>query len=857
MGNGGHDSITAYRSINDINHYYIAGGNASDTISVGRGDFTINGGIGAGIDVITVDAAYATIGSKYSIIGGTSNNISLSLGSSTVLGGTGNDSIIVGLGDATVMGNGGNDTIIATGGNDASQYFIAGGKSADFIQIGLGKTSIDGGGGNDTINIIYQGDETLSFANSNVAVKFDMGSGNINVSAYGNTTIISTNNMTINNIVGPAYNDTMKAGVNTKAMDGGSGGIDAFDLNYAGGAAPVILTGNGASPNILTFAADTISGVKVDILNNSVSGGYGNADISNAHIQNITASKYDDTITLGTLNSTVIGNGGNDSIAALLGSITNVYSLTGNTGNDTFNLGAGKFTVIGGGGKDVVDATSGAAGSIYSLTGNTGADKFLLGAGSYTVSGGGGADTFSTANGISTATYSLTGSLGDDSFNLGLGAHTIIAGGGADSLNISSQGVYTLNLSSSSSSIIADLTSTLITEGSYGSVGITGGIVQNIILSNLSDTVTASATTLSIDGGSAAGGADTYVMGSSWAVGGNLTIKNSGSGSVLDFSKDASGVVVDVIAHTATSGSGKLNFAGIAMGSIIGTGQNDTFKLDSGIYTIDDHGGNDIISVAGGQGSYTLNFANSTAGINANMVANSINEGAYGTTTIMGGYVQNVIGSVNNDTFTASNTTKILDGGTGGSDTFLLGNSWAGGGVLTIKSSSAGYNTLDFSTDSSSAIVDLTADTAKSGTGSVNLAGANINSVIGSTGNDTFTSNSLTYINGNGGNDTLIFKGAHVSTTNNNYSLSLISSVATNMTNLDLSSNTNPTSGAGINYTISVQDIMNMATSASKNINIITNSVDTHYVSTGTGVFDASSIVTVSGYTVHWMPSGH
>lgn len=266
------------------------------------------------------------------------------------------------------------------------------------------------------------------------------------------------------------------------------------------------------------------------------------------------------------------------------------------------------------------------------------------------------------------------------------------------------------------------------------------------------------------------------------------------------------------------------------------------------------------------QGNYTLTFANDAFGVNANLVTGQIvKDGTNGSTTVSNTsyFIQTLIGTSQNDTITGGKQTLLMDGGSGGSDKFVLGDSWATGGNTTLKGAGSNNHLLSFegiTSNTTSVTVDLTADSAKSGIATANISGLNIGYIIGGKGNDTITMSNIINVDGGGGSDTVIYKGIS-SFSGKNISLGSLGAAVKNMSTVDLSKNVlNATSG--FNYSISTQDIINM-TSSSKDITIRTFSnagvADTHVVTSSTGHTyseNASGLGTISAggttYTVHW-----
>ena len=818
---GGANTIKMISGVSDSTRYSITGGAGSDAITVGRGAYTINGN--GGTETITVDST-ATLGSTYSIMGGTSNVITLGLGTSTVMGGTGNDSIFVGSGNATITGNGGLDTIRAVSGTANSVYSITGGSSTDQIILGLGTATINtASGGLDTITVNTQGNYLWSFATATVGVSLNMTSGFATFS--GN--IQKVTGGTMQTVQGSANGDTLIAGAGMVMLDG-NGGNDTFNMGNANNSqsSALFIVGSSTSTNTLTFATNTGGLVNVDLANGTAYSGTGYANLKGA----------------------------------------NIRAVIGSTKADTFTLGANSVaqSVTGGGGDDTITANTGNTASSYS---------------------------FSTSN-------------GNDSFNLGLGSYTITAGGGNDVINFSQQGSVLLQFSNSTA-VNANLATGIITQAGVSNITVQNGNVQYITGTANTDTLTGGSTTLLLDGGT--GGNDIFDMGGAGTTLAPVTIKGSSAGvNVLTFANDTVGAVtVDLTTSKVTGSYGNANIASANLKSIIGSSFSDTFNLSSANMSVTGNGGNDTIVVTNptttsiynfvtgsgndsikmalgnytiatgagndtltmtAQGNYTLTFANDTFGANVNLVTGVVSKtGNNGGITVSNAsyFIQSVIGSAQNDTVTGGKQTILMDGGSGGSDKFVLGDSWATGGNTSIKGSSSTYHLLSFegiTSNTTAVTIDLTADSAKSGSATANLSGLNVGYLTGGKGNDTITIANIINVDGGGGSDTLIYKGIS-SFSGSNISLGSLGVAVKNMTTVDLSKNVFSAT-SGFNYSISTQDIINMA-SSSKDITIRTYSnagvADTHVVTSSTGHTyseNASGVgtITASGttYTVHW-----
>jgi serralysin len=172
-----------------------------------------------------------------------------------------------------------------------------------------------------------------------------------------------------------------------------------------------------------------------------------------------------------------------------------------------------------------------------------------------------------------------------------------------------------------------------------------------------------------------------------------------------------------------------------------GTG-GETFSGGSGSNTIDGGGGSDTID-------YTEAFSTpGTTGISVNLGTTTSQWTNYSTDLLIS--VENVIGSIRNDTIIGNGSNNLLQGGDG-DDTL------EGGFSNDTLEGGAGTNTARF-TGSTAANVDLTdTDDQDTGYGTDRLTG--IQNLEGSSGGDTLKGNHQTnLLNGNSGNDTLVGK---------------------------------------------------------------------------------------------------
>jgi Ca2+-binding RTX toxin-like protein len=150
----------------------------------------------------------------------------------------------------------------------------------------------------------------------------------------------------------------------------------------------------------------------------------------------------------------------------------------------------------------------------------------------------------------------------------------------------------------------------------------------------------------------------------------------------------------------------------------------------------------EAITVALGDGTDTLNYVSTTAGVTVNLAAGT----ASGLASISG--VENVIGGAGNDTLTGGAGANVLNGGTG-DDTFLA---FAGDGNDSYIGGT-GTDTYDLSATAAGAVVTATSATsADIGTDQL----ATIENIVGSQGADSIAlETGANVVDGQGGDDTI------------------------------------------------------------------------------------------------------
>ncbi|SEL16852.1 Ca2+-binding protein, RTX toxin-related [Roseivivax marinus] len=319
--------------------------------------------------------------------------------------GAGDDSIVGGAGNDRLYGEAGNDTLSGGGDND----LLDGGSGSDFMDGGAGNDTLLGGGGADTV-AGGTGIDWLDYGSSAAPVSVDLGAGtasggdatgdvlaggieNLAGSAGGDAL---TGDAGANTILGRGGDDTIAGGGGADSLDGGDGADSllggAGNDTLRGGAGNDTLEG-GAGADMLDAAsgmdfvsyAGSGSAVRVDLSNNTFSGGDAEGDVSWGGLDGIIGSDYDDVLTGydaqgpdwtnviygGSGDDTIDGRGGDDSLYGGVGADsviggTGADYMEGGAGDDTFEVGRDD-TVSGGAGDDLyrlVDLGEGGGGTI-------------------------------------------------------------------------------------------------------------------------------------------------------------------------------------------------------------------------------------------------------------------------------------------------------------------------------------------------------------------------------------------------------------------------------------------------------------------------------------------------------------
>ena len=208
---------------------------------------------------------------------------------------TDNDTLDGGAGNDTLIGGTGADTLIGGSGIDTADYST----SANGVTVNLA-TNVNTGG--DAQGDSLTGIENVTGSNYNDALTGDSNDNTLTGGA-GNDTL-----------VGGAGNDTLIGGAGNDTLVGGTG-IDTADYSSATAGVTVNLS-ISAPQDTIHAGTDTLSG-----------------------IENVTGSRYNDTLTGDSNDNVITGGLGNDTLSGGSGSDTFIY-LVGD-GNDTVTGGTG------------------------------------------------------------------------------------------------------------------------------------------------------------------------------------------------------------------------------------------------------------------------------------------------------------------------------------------------------------------------------------------------------------------------------------------------------------------------------------------------------------------------------------
>jgi Ca2+-binding RTX toxin-like protein len=664
-------------------------------------------------------------------------------------------------GDDVLSGGNGNDTIRGYGGDDvlngdAGDDSLDGGTGNDILTGGVGADKLIGGDGIDGAN----------YSNSTAAVTVNLALGaGVGGDAQGDTLT------GIENLIGSKFNDTLTGDANANTLDGGTGD----DILAGGAGADKFIGGDGA--DTLDYGTSGAA-VNVNLKTGAAAGGDAAGD-NFAGIENITGSKFNDVLTGDAGANTLRGGAGDDTLVGGAGADV----LNGGDGSDTADYSASSaavnvnlFTGIATGGDaqgDTLISIENVIGSAFDnvIAGNAIANILSGGAGvdtldyanstagvsvnlsSNVVSGGfAQGDTISGFENVTGSAFNdvLVGGAGANTLLGGAGADTLVGGAGADVLN-GGDGPDTADYSGSSAAVNANLFTGFATGGD--AQGDTFSSIENLTGSNFNDTLVGDAAINILTGGKGndvlAGGA-----GADTLVGGDGI-------DTADYSTSQGCVTVNLLAGTG-KGCDAEGDKLISIENVIGSKYNDTLTGDAGANNLfgalgNDHfygsGGGDRFD--GGAGKDWIDYRNSSAGVNVNLVTGA-GQGGLAQGDIYTG-IENIRGSAGDDTLIGDINANVIYGGKGADHMEGGGGNdmiYSGGGYDYIDGG-AGIDTLSYSDSWDKVIVNLQTGVGQYGAASRDTI-INIENLVGSKFDDTLTGDAgNNVLNGAVGNDIL------------------------------------------------------------------------------------------------------
>jgi Ca2+-binding RTX toxin-like protein len=756
IGSGFNDTITG-----DSNANTLTGGAGNDILA-GRGGADILDG-GTGIDTADYSAAAAAL------------TVSLTTGTASNDGDGSSDTL---LNIENITGSAFNDTI--TG--DANANTLSGGAGNDILAGRGGADIIDGGAGTDTVD--------YSAAVSGVIV--NLGAGTASNDGDGSSDTLTN----LENITGSAFDDNLTGDGNANTIDGGAGN-DTIE----GGAGNDTLTGN-TGIDTLTYVHATAA-VTVNLATATAQNTVGAGTDTISGFENLTGSAFNDTLTGDGNNNIIQGLAGNDTLVG--GAGTDTVTYVDSTAGVTVSLALTTAQNTVGAGTDTISGFENLTGSAFNdtLTGDANANVIDGGAGNDIIQGGAGNDTLIGGAGIDTLTYAaataavtvnlatataqntsgagtdtisgfenLIGSAFNDTLTGDANNNVIEGLAGNDTMN-GGAGIDTLTYVDATAAITISLAvTTAQSTGGAGSDTISN--FENLIGSAFNDTLTGDGNNNVIEG-----------------LAGNDTMNGGAGTDTLTYVDATAGITISLAVTTAqtTGGAGSDTISNFE--NLTGSNFNDTLTGSTGNNVIEGLGGNDTMN--GGAGTDTVTYVDSTAGVTVSLaITTAQNTIGAGTDTISN--FENLTGSNFDDTLTGDANANVLQG--------LAGNDMLSGGAGNdTLDGGAGTDTATFASAASGVTVNLSTNTA-TGDGSDTLI--SIENVIGSTHNDTFvTAAGIHVFDGGAGTDTLSYAPSSVGVTVNLFAGTGVGDGTDSFTNIEniigSSHNDTITSNSGAN----------------------------------------------------------
>ncbi|PCG14153.1 MULTISPECIES: cadherin domain-containing protein [Sphingomonas] len=687
----------------------LLGGAGVDTLRGGEGNDTLAGGADA--DVLVGGSGLDT--ADYSASAGA---VRIDLNDGVGHGGDAEGDALSGIENLT--GSAGNDRL--TG--DGNANVLTGGAGDDYLTGGAGADTLAGGAGVDTAD----------YSTSRSGVSVDLATG---FAQFGDAEGDRLSD--IENVVGSAYGDQLRAGATGSILTGGAGD----DMLIAGRGADVIAGGTGI--DTASFAGSA-AGVTVNLATGLADGGDATGDVLIA-VENLSGSSFDDVLTGTGAGSTIDGGAGDDRLAGGAGDDT----LIGGADDDTLDGGAGADTLQGGSGFDTADyhrstvavdvdlvtgvgrggdaegdrltgieaVTGSALGD--TLTGNAGANALDGGAGDDMLAGGAGADTLRGGDGFDTADYRASGAA--VVVNLTTGANA-----GGDALGDILDGIEQV-LGSAFDDVLTGAAGRETLRGGQGNDTLAGGVGADVL-----------------DGGDGTDTADYSASLDAVQVDLSVGLAHFGDaeGDTLVDIENVTGSAEDDI--LIGDGGGNVLIGGAGDDQLVGAAGDDTLRGGSGDDVLNGGAGADIIQ--GGDGFDTADYSGSRGGVTVNLTSQRGTGGDADGDMLTG--IEAVTGSAYDDVLTGTAGINTLTGGAG--DDVILGG--AGADVLD---GGAGNDTLDYATSAAAVTVNLATGLAQGGDAQGDLI-ARFENLMGSDFDDVLTGDAgANRLRGGAGDDRL------------------------------------------------------------------------------------------------------
>ena len=420
-GTAGHDALNGGGG-NDV----FDGLEGDDVLSGGAGDDSLTGG--AGNDLLQggsgTDELIGGDGIDTTSYIGSSAAVTVDLGTGAASGGHAQGDILIGI--ENLIGSGHGDSL--TG--DALNNRLEGGDGADTLSGGAGDDTLVGGLGADLLDG-GDGIDTVSYAQATEGLRVYMAVPSINSGAASGDRYVS-----IENVIGSAFNDAIYGNIAENALYGGDGDDRFFSL-YSGDS---VYGGAGddrfysRSGNTYFDGGDGDDTVVYTAVNTSVVtdlaagiGSFDNSQHTLTGIESASGGRAGDELLGTTGANTFEGNDGNDSLVGREGNDT----LSGGAGDDTLWGGADDDMLWGGSGADLIHGEAGVDTASYAFSSAAVTVDLLAGT---AIGGDAQGDTLNHIENLIGSDHadSLTGDAGANRFEGGAGADTLSGGAGDD-----------------------------------------------------------------------------------------------------------------------------------------------------------------------------------------------------------------------------------------------------------------------------------------------------------------------------------------------------------------------------------------------------------------------------------------